>query len=383
MLPDGIVVCPPAAQGDVLRAVREAGATVIGLVDGVFRDRPAVWHKEILWALHRGVRVLGAASMGALRAAECAPFGMEPVGRIAQAFIAGRFAPFDDPFSDDDEVAVQHAPAPAGFRPLSDAMVDLRATLAEAWQAGAISLEERDAAATRLKAMPFRQRSLAGLRALLPAMAGFDVRLKQQDARALLDALPRPPPPPPPFRFERTLTWERFLRDGPSPASGAEEVAIVALALDPPAFRLVARAALGLSADAAPDLRGFREARGLFRQDQVAQFLWRNATDAAGLVRLAAAEAALDAALAAPPSDLHRRMADVLRLDGRFVPAPGPAVADAATEDAALGWYLHRLDAEAPPTPAEAARRLGFADVTRFTRAVVAMVRATRQDAAE
>jgi hypothetical protein len=66
---------PPAAMGDVTRAVSE-GADAIVLIDGVFEDRPSVWHKEILWALSKGIGVVGAASMGALRAAELHNQGM-------------------------------------------------------------------------------------------------------------------------------------------------------------------------------------------------------------------------------------------------------------------------------------------------------------------
>ena len=43
------------------------------IIDGVFQSEPAVRHKEILWALSLGVPVVGAASMGALRAAELFP----------------------------------------------------------------------------------------------------------------------------------------------------------------------------------------------------------------------------------------------------------------------------------------------------------------------
>ena len=82
--PPGVTLAGPAAAGDLYRAAR-AGARTIGLADGVFEDRPTVWHKEILWALERGVRVIGAASLGALRAAECAPYGMEGVGRVFEA----------------------------------------------------------------------------------------------------------------------------------------------------------------------------------------------------------------------------------------------------------------------------------------------------------
>ena len=84
----GLDVRPPASQGQVLAAVHE-GATAIGLVDGEFGQHASVWHKEILVALKSGVTVLGASSMGALRAAECAAFGMIPIGTIAAQYLSG------------------------------------------------------------------------------------------------------------------------------------------------------------------------------------------------------------------------------------------------------------------------------------------------------
>jgi hypothetical protein len=108
----------PAAMGDITRAVSD-GATTIVLIDGVFESGPSVWHKEILWALSRGVGVVGAASMGALRAAELYQFGMLGHGEVFKSFTNGEL-------HDDDEVAVLHGPAETGYMPLSDAMVDIR-----------------------------------------------------------------------------------------------------------------------------------------------------------------------------------------------------------------------------------------------------------------
>jgi len=72
---------PPAGQGDLLRAALEY-PPAIALIDGIFKDAPTVRHREILWALSAGIPVFGAASMGALRAAELHPFGMRGVGLI-------------------------------------------------------------------------------------------------------------------------------------------------------------------------------------------------------------------------------------------------------------------------------------------------------------
>lgn len=118
---DAICIRPPAAHGDVLVAVRE-GATVIGIVDGNFEHVAPVWHKEILYALDRGVAVLGAASMGALRAAECNTFGMIGVGRIYEDYASGRRI-------DDADVALLHGPAELGYPALSLPLVNVDATL--------------------------------------------------------------------------------------------------------------------------------------------------------------------------------------------------------------------------------------------------------------
>ena len=125
------VFLPPAAQGDVYRAALEK-PVAIGIIDGYFERVPAVSHKEILWAMAQGVHVLGAASMGALRAAELSAFGMEGVGAVHEAYARGELEA-------DDEVAVAHAPAEEGYRPPSEALVNVRATLRAAEQAGVIA----------------------------------------------------------------------------------------------------------------------------------------------------------------------------------------------------------------------------------------------------
>ncbi|CZT33859.1 TfuA-like protein [Rhizobium sp. 9140] len=117
----GLDIRPPAIQGDLYRAVRD-GAAAIGLVDGGFEYTAPVWHKEILYALSEGVAVFGAASMGALRAAECRAFGMVGVGTIAQAYADGTLV-------DDADVAQLHAPAELGWVSLTEPLVNILATL--------------------------------------------------------------------------------------------------------------------------------------------------------------------------------------------------------------------------------------------------------------
>ena len=119
---------PPVRQGDIYRALSARKVDAIAIVDGIFENHAAVWHKEVLWALSQGVAVYGAASMGALRAAELDLFGMIGIGKIYQAYKSGRYEPFDDPFEGDDEVAVVHGPSEAS-RFSSLALVNLRESL--------------------------------------------------------------------------------------------------------------------------------------------------------------------------------------------------------------------------------------------------------------
>jgi hypothetical protein len=141
---------PPVAQGDVLR-VLGTRPRAIGIVDGYFDVVPAVWHKEILLALEAGVHVFGAASMGALRAAELDAFGMKGVGQIYRAYASGRI-------TDDDEVAIAHGPPEDGYRELSDALVNIRDRCASAAKAEVISKRAADRFVAIAKALFYPER---------------------------------------------------------------------------------------------------------------------------------------------------------------------------------------------------------------------------------
>ena len=99
-IPD-IVVLPPAAQGDVLAALRKYHPAAIGILDCdlPYRSLPT-WHKEILYALDSGVRVVGAAAVGAHRAAELASFGMEGAGSIFRRVASGELERDDEVLGD-------------------------------------------------------------------------------------------------------------------------------------------------------------------------------------------------------------------------------------------------------------------------------------------
>lgn len=143
---------PPVSCGDVLRALRSR-PKVIAIVDGLFEHTAAVWHKEILFAIENGVAVFGASSMGALRAAELAAFGMVGIGRIFESYR-------DGVLTDDDEVAVLHSSATGDHRVLSDPMVNIRATIAAAVDTGVIGAQLGARVVARAKEAFYQERSL-------------------------------------------------------------------------------------------------------------------------------------------------------------------------------------------------------------------------------
>ena len=191
---------PPASQGDVFRLVATSDARVIGIIDGHFNEVPSVWHKELLWAMSQGVHVLGAGSIGALRAAELEAFGMVGEGRIFEAYRSGVLEPYDTPFEDDDEVAVVHAPAELGYGLLSDALVDIRCTLDLASREEIISLALRDRLVELGKSCFYAERNYAALiecalrtgwpalelQRLLDWLPLGRISQKKEDARAML-----------------------------------------------------------------------------------------------------------------------------------------------------------------------------------------------------
>ena len=217
------VYLPPVSQGDVYRAAQE-DPVAIGIIDGYFENVPSVWHKEILYALSRGIRVFGAASMGALRAAELAPFGMEGVGAIFEAFR-------DGVLEDDDEVAMIHGPEQFGYPAYSEAMVNIRRTLSDAFADRIISADTQNKLVTISKDLPYRDRSYAATLTLgrQRGVPGYELDRflswlpngrfdqKKDDALLMLRVMRRrlqgrPESKRVGFHFEKTTLWERAIR---------------------------------------------------------------------------------------------------------------------------------------------------------------------------
>jgi hypothetical protein len=201
----------PARQGDVTKAVVD-GATAIGLVDGVFEHASTVWHKEILFALSEGVSVLGAASMGALRAAECHAFGMKGIGRVFDLYATGKIR-------DDDAVAQLHAPAELNYAPLTEALVNVVATLDQFLECSLMTCGERLALVHAAERLFFKDRTYKRIvdssalpdqtrkPELIAALQRGRIDLKRQDALELLatlEILPDRREPRPDWQFAST-----------------------------------------------------------------------------------------------------------------------------------------------------------------------------------
>ncbi|HIJ06952.1 MAG: Uncharacterized protein XE11_0516 [Methanomicrobiales archaeon 53_19] len=122
---------PPIRRGD-LTTVIGSGITLVCIIDGYFFQDSAVGHREILSLLRSGIMVIGASSMGALRAAELDSLGMEGVGLIYSLYRNGTLV-------SDDEVALVFDPET--LSPLSVPLVNIRCTFRRAREDGFISLE--------------------------------------------------------------------------------------------------------------------------------------------------------------------------------------------------------------------------------------------------
>lgn len=94
-----------------MKAIIRWNPKQIVLIDGTFRQTLAVWVKELVFAMVDGVRVVGASSMGALRAAELWRYGAIGIGAIFEAYKNGTV-------QDDAWVAMTYDPDT--YRPLTE-----------------------------------------------------------------------------------------------------------------------------------------------------------------------------------------------------------------------------------------------------------------------
>jgi hypothetical protein len=403
---------PPVALGDVY-TLCQSKPKAIAIIDGLFETTPAVWHKEILYALSQGIRVFGSSSMGALRAAELAAFGMEGVGRIFEAYRSGAY-------EDDDDVAVAHGPAESGWRVLSDAMVNIRRGLELAVAEAVVTPATRDALLAIGKTIYYAERTWTAvcaearkqgvspgeLESLLAWVRRTRPDQKRDDARELLNHVAREcrggiRPHQPGFQLERTVFWEQLEVTMARPVGDGHEAAVTAervrnhVRLVAPDRRELVRKALCLHlllAEArrvgiavtrlAPAVEHFRRTRGLLTNEAVDTWTRRTRTtraEAATLAELASLSQQVEDRCG---TEIDRLLPTVLKLEGSYGDVVeqverkwrrledrgivNPTLGDAgASLEEVLAWYQQRWGVIRTDLDTHAAE-LGFGNTRQF-----------------
>ncbi|ACL16548.1 TfuA-related McrA-glycine thioamidation protein [Methanosphaerula palustris] len=144
---------PPARRGDLLQAAKEGAKTIV-LIDGVFFQDCSVGHREVLAAIKLGTTVIGASSMGALRASELDTFGMIGIGEVYRLYRDGIVV-------SDDEVALIYDPET--YLHLSEPLVNIRHNLDLAVKAGILLPEAAAAILACGRGMYFPDRTYASI----------------------------------------------------------------------------------------------------------------------------------------------------------------------------------------------------------------------------
>jgi len=405
---------PPVSQGDVYRSAQTA-PDFIAIIDGYFEGVPSVWHKEILWAMSRGIHLLGASSMGALRAAELHQFGMRGVGEIFENFRDGIL-------EDDDEVAVLHGPAELGYPSLSLAMVNARKSITAAMQASVISQSVAETLVALAKSIYYQQRQWKEVFALAQksgidasALAAFESwlekseqNLKLQDARTMLAQLSElmestTEPFHCDYTFSWTVMWDSVVTGDtgqPPTDSGSSEVDMESLVLnelrlDPQQYRrIILRARLkqiarreagraGIDADAAQtrlQLKNLRESHELYTRVQLDAWIQQNDWDPDRLQQALELEQQCQTVVDRLGDIDERTLLDELRLDNTYAALKARADArrriDLSTfagvdikPPQLLAWYFESQLGESIPTDIDKyLAETGFHDRDEFYR---------------
>jgi hypothetical protein len=342
------VCLPPVAHGDVYRAALK-WPSAIGIIDGYFERVPSVWHKEILWAMSQGIHVFGSASMGALRAAELASFGMTGVGAIFEAYRDGAL-------EDDDEVAVAHGSGEDSYRAGSDAMVNIRSTLLRARVERILDAEVVDLLLQIAKKLFYPERSYARIlevaaerRAPLNQLDDFRkwlplgaVNQKREDALLMLRAMrdfldTNPEPQHVSWTLEESDFWEMLKRGSSEvpldPLGAADAIVLEELRRNPSELARASDAALGwwLAAEfarresrtvgASELLDGsaeFCRIHDLSDAAAVSAWLERNHCSRERLERILELQALANRAQTKAPSGLEACLLDYLRSTGDY-----------------------------------------------------------------
>jgi hypothetical protein len=128
----------------------------VGLIDGLFlQDYPPTPIEVFQLLSNKNFRVVGGASIGALRAVELEKFGMVGIGKVFELFKSGTT-------NADDEVAVTFHPGD-GVSIQSEAMIDIRFNLFIAHKKNIITKRTKHIIAKTAKSIYFPYRNYSNV----------------------------------------------------------------------------------------------------------------------------------------------------------------------------------------------------------------------------
>jgi hypothetical protein len=182
----GLDLRPPVRRDELYRE-REKGAWGFLIIDGVFMQEDAVSPREVVDVLEDGALVVGASSMGALRAAECWPAGAQGAGLIYRLYRRGVLA-------SDEDVAVAVS-ADGSDAAVSVPLVNVRYAVARAVRRRLLDRATARQIVSAAAAIPYPGRTWPEVlrrAGPVPPEAGeycAQLDLKREDARRALSAV--------------------------------------------------------------------------------------------------------------------------------------------------------------------------------------------------
>lgn len=179
---------PPVARDDVAILLNDP-PDIIGIIDGVFHQQPAVSHREILRALEAGVIIVGGSSMGALRSAELDYAGMIGIGNVYRNYR-------DGVIESDDDVAIVFNPETHEL--LSEALVSMNHNFQMAEKEGIITASDVKNLYETAKKIYYPQRTYTRVlkdsnleddkkKELKDYLANNGIDIKAEDAKKVLE----------------------------------------------------------------------------------------------------------------------------------------------------------------------------------------------------
>lgn len=141
----------PIKRGDIGLAIKEH-PDIIGIIDGVFHQNSAVAHREILKAINEGITVVGASSMGALRASELDTLGMKGIGYVYEQYSTGNV-------TSDDDVAVMLDSET--LEQLSEPLINMEYTFTKAVEKNIITSKQKEELLSIAKSTFYPKRNYA------------------------------------------------------------------------------------------------------------------------------------------------------------------------------------------------------------------------------